>query len=292
MAEIVKRLAADRNINLVSKNSDPYGNGLPGSISLVNPKDTNIYEVTARSNDPNEVEALANVAAEVFVEKMAETKSADLNKAVEFLEGQMKTVEERLHQSEKDLNSFKEKENLTARVSTGAGYVGASLLNQLGDLQEELSRAQSEKELTQAQLNSVKAMIVEKTDRINPTDIDSLSGSLTPQIEQLQTRISDWRMELATLLETNTEKHPKVLELNRKIEEAQKMLQTEISKMIKERGTSADPLSEWYSLMQQAVQLNLQLKTYERKEILVVSKIERFKQTHPNLVDKYHLQNS
>jgi capsular exopolysaccharide synthesis family protein len=158
-------------------------------------------------------------------------------------------------------------------------------MSKLADLQEELSWTRSEKELVQAQLDSVRVLMAEKKSQLAITEeTDLLAGSVTPQVEQLQSKIADWQLELATLQETFTDKHYKVAELKRRIAEAQERLQSEIAELVAEK--SVNPISEWQSLVNRAVQLHVQLKGYEHKEKLAATKIDTFKSEHPDLLDK------
>jgi len=276
-AAVVKRLSEEWNI-------DCSTGEVRESTSLTNPEDTSVLEITATSGDPDKAAALANTVAQVFIEKTSEMRSADLDRAVEFLSEQLKLVDEKLRQSEEKLNTFREKEGIIAEADS-SGYGKSSLMSRLADLQEELSWARSEKELAQAQSDSVRDLMAEKKKQLAITEeIDFLSGSVTPQIEQLQSKIADWQLELAALQETFTDKHYKVVELKQRIEEAQQRLQSEIAGLVSER--SVNPISEWQDLVNKAVQLYVQLKGYEHKEKLAVGKIEAFKKEHPDLLDK------
>jgi len=276
-AAVVKRLSEEWNI-------DSSIGEVRESTSLTNPEETNVLEITATSDDPNRAAALANVVAQVFIEKTSEMRSADLDRAVEFLSEQLRLVDENLRQSEERLNAFREKEGIIAEPDS-SGYGRASLMSQLANLQEELSWTESEKELVQAQLSSVRDLMAEKKKQLAITEeVDLLVGSVTPQIEQLQSKIADWQLELATLQETFTDKHYKVVELKDRIAEAQHRLQSEIAGLVAER--SVNPISEWQNLVNRAVQLYVQLKGHEHKEKLAATKIEVFKREHPDLLEK------
>ncbi len=276
-SEVVNRLSDEWNIECELID-------VQRSISLRSPASTSIFEIRALADDPEIAAALANVATQVFIEKTAEMKSSDLDRATSFLSEQMNLVDEKLRESERKLNAFREKEGLGIK-SDSSGYGRSSLLTLLGSLQEELSRTKSEKELTQAQLESVNSLIAEKQDELALTEeVDHLVGSITPQIEQLQSNIAGWQLELATLQETFTDKHYKVVSLKNKIEEAQRRLRSEVTGLVAEK--SINPISEWENLVRQAVQLYVQLKGFEHRENLATSKIEQFRKEHPDLLEK------
>jgi len=288
-AEVAKRLSEEWNIDL-----DP--SAIQGSTNLLNPDRTEIYEIVSKADDPEMAAAISNAVTQVFIEKTSEMKTTETDRAVNFLSEQLKLVDEKLRRSEQKLNAFRQQEEVITRPDTRGGYGGtvsgygrSSLLSQLGDIQQELTWIQNEKELIRGQLDSVNALISEKKGLLAPaqeTEIDRLVGSVTPQIERLQSRISDWQLELSGLQETFTDKHYKIVELKKKIADAQEQLRAEIAGLVTEQTGSIDPISEWKSLITQATQLHVQLTGFEHREKLAASKLDEFKKSHPDILEK------
>jgi len=288
--EVAKRLSEEWNIDL-----DPTA--IQGSTNLLNPDRTEIYEIVSKADDPEMAAAISNAVTQVFIEKTSEMKTTETDRAVNFLSKQLELVDEKLRRSEQKLNAFRQREEVITRpdVSRGgyggtvSGYGRSSLLSQLGDLQQELTWIQNEKELTQGQLGSVNALISEKKGLLAPTqetEIDRLVGSVTPQIERRQSRISDWQLELSGLQDTFTDKHYKIVELKKKIADAQEQLQAEIAGLVTEQTGSIDPISEWKILITQATQLHVQMTGFEHREKLAASKLDEFKKAHPDILEK------
>ena len=137
------------------------------------------------------------------------------------------------------------------------------------------------------QLDSVNALITEKKNQLAlRKEIGYLSGSVTPQIRQLQEKISSWKLELVALQDTFTNKHYKVVELKHKIENAQTRLQEEIADLIREKSVGIDSISEWRGLVNQTVQLTVKMNGLEHREKLAAKKLEEFKKENPDLLDK------
>jgi len=280
--EVAKLLLEEWNIDL-------YPSKIQESIELVGTTGTEFYEIIAKYGDPETAAAISNAVTRVLIEKTSEMKNAELDRSVTFLSDQLSMVESKLRQSEQKLNNFRQTEEIIA-IPDKTGYGRSSLMTQLGELQYKLTWVQNEKELTQVQLDSINALITEKRKLLKPTEeteIDYLFGSaVTPQIEMLQSRIADWQLELSTLQETYTDKHYKVIELKQKITNAQEQLKKEISNLVAEQASSLDPISELKSLLDQSIQLHVQLSGYEHREELAESRLEEFKQNHPDLLEK------
>ncbi len=270
-------------------------------VRLNNPETTQIIEVIARSDDPRRAAAMANSVAKAVINKTSEIKNSDTSRALQFLEGQLEVVDENLRDAEQKLNTFKENEGILAGMTTTVDtssfgsklgnerYVRASLVGHLTQLQAQVTFAQSEREIAQAQLDSINSMIAEKRNQLSLTkEVDYLVGSVTPQIAQLQQKTAAWQVELAVLEENFTDKHPQVIELKQRIENAQEQLKSELAGLVAEKGISAsvDPISEWQNLVDQAVQLTVKLRGAENQENFAASKLENFKKGNPNLLDK------
>lgn len=273
-----------------------HANEIRSNISLRVPKDTGIIEVIATSNEPRKAAAMANASAEILIQELAKMKSTDSVKALEFLKEQMTIVDRNLREAETRLKTFMEKEGILSAVplvthSGGPGeenenrYRYGSLVGQLSDLQSQLIYIQNEKDLTQAELNSINSMIEERKEQLALEEMPQLTGSITPQVDQLRKKVADWQLELAALRDTYSEEHYKVVELKQKIVNAENRLQLEISKLIESQAnTYSTP--EWESLLSQALMLDMQLRGYEEKERLAARKIEEFKNRHHDLIDK------
>jgi tyrosine-protein kinase Etk/Wzc len=247
------------------------------SLASLSERSTDVFTISATADNPTEAAMLANTITDVYISKILDMKSASLDKAEQFLLQQMNIVNENLQQAEEALSAFKEQEGIIADEDYSSG-----LLKQLGDLYGELSETQMNAELMQAQLNTVHQLLAEKRKEITPMG----TNQSTSQIEQLQSMIADWQIQLVVLKQRYTDKDREVIDLKEKIAAAQSQLDSEIQKLVQQQGASIDPLSEWQNLIQQSVQLDIQFRGLQQKEKLLSAKIAQFKSEHPQLLNK------
>ena len=264
-----------------------------GGARLHNPMGTRIIEIIALADEPDKVSALANSVAQVLIEQTTNIRSADTDRAIDFLSNQLELVDNNLRDAEVKLNRFKEQEGILtptfSRLGStyGGGRAGSGLVGKLSSFQSEVAWIQSEKELTQVQLDSVNDLIAEKKNQLTLSkEVDYLSGSVTPQIKQLQNKISGWQVDLMLLQDTLTDKHYKVVELKRKVENAQEQLQKELDDLIQDKSVSLDPISQWQGLVNQAVQLTVKMNGLDHREKLAAKRLEEFKKENPDFLDK------
>lgn len=249
------------------------------SLDSITPRG-DVFKITATSDDPRKSMIMANTAADVYIARLSELRSANLGRAETFLTEQLRVVDGKLQQAEEELNTFREREGIMSITGSREGK-SSGLLKQLGDLYAELSQVQNDQEFAKARLAAAQQALDEKRKEFTPLE----NNRLVPQIESLQSMISNWQIELATLQETFTEKDPQVIELNEKIAAAQKQIELHF-KDLKRHGAPLDPLSEWQSLIQEVTQLDIQLRGYQQNESILKARIERFKADHPQLISK------
>ena len=237
-----------------------------------------MLRITATSDSPTEAMKLANVAADVYISKMSELRSTDLDQAESFLSEQRELLDDKLRQAEEALNAFREREGIIGLYKE-EGSPG--LLGQLGDLHAELAKTQNDRELAQAKLMATRQLLDEK--RREATSLGN--NRLASQIESLRSLITSWQVELVALRQTLTDRSREVINLKQKISAAQTQLDSYFQEL-KQHGVSIDPLSEWQSLVQESVQQELQLKGLEQNENLLKARIAKFKADHPQLISK------
>ena len=103
----------------------------------------------------------------------------------------------------------------------------------------------------------------------------------------IREKIINLQLELSNKLETQTEMHPEVIAIKKKIDAAQAQLDSEFNKMLAETGsTSLHPITELQGLMGQYVTLTVELKSMEKRAILMKDRLSQFRSEHPELASK------
>ena len=285
LKESVKKLEK-QGIILPIKEGESEEDYFKEILDLSSPRGSKVLKLKARAESPSAAAKIANTIAQTFVEKRAEWKKADLDNALVFLQNQLSTIDSRLEKAYEKLTKFKEKEHLVETPSS-TGMIMGTLLQKLGQMQEDLENTKIEIDLTEAKLESIKSTIEEKKKKLNPALQEMTTpGGLTPQIDALREQITKLQTELDTKLDKYTEKHWKVVDLKRRLESARKRLREELAKLSKVKGETLDPLSEWQSLISQQIQFEVGLKELQEKKKLLEAKINKFKADHPDLVTK------
>jgi capsular exopolysaccharide synthesis family protein len=247
-------------------------------LSLRFQKDSPIIQLTATAETPERAQALANVAAEVDVQKMNDMERADVNQGLAFLQEQMRSVNAKLEAAEETLNRLKanEKNTVTPKVDALRSRSTSALLDQLQALETELSKTEMDLNLTEAQLKSVRNFISE-AERVS---------SLPSQIGPIQSQLVQMQLKLDALLQNFTEKDPEVASTRRQVDALKERLDSELAKIRQNGQSSAYSTSELQSLVQQAVSLEVRLQGLIQQQTVLKQKIEAFKNAYPEQTRK------
>jgi capsular exopolysaccharide synthesis family protein len=262
-------------------NTDILVSRLRANLSLVgNRNDRDIVTLFALAPTAEQSQVIANVAADIFITKVAEMKSSELTQGVDFLKNQLDQVEGKMHETEKALNDFRDKEGLIPQESSGNSDT-SGLLGKMGNLQTQSVEIENEVELIKSQLKTLEDLIAEKKKYAQSNS----SVGMSLEIDQLRERLIGLQLDLNTKLETFTEKDPEIIALRKKIESAQNQLKSEFNKMLNSSGT-IDPIAELQSLTQQFVTTTVQLKGLESKKTLIDGRVKKFREEHPEIASK------
>lgn len=192
---------------------------LKNQVSVSPEGSTNILRITATSGDAELTARLANAVAEAYREENIVSRNRQVDEAKVFVDAQLKTVEERLRESEKALLAFQERE--------GKVFLNEEARQAL----ENYSRMDAEKEkLAQVkrevenQIELLKASLMRPESgpaRIFSDDVQALIAKLNQKLVDLAT-------DRAALLINYTPKHPQVVELDARIQSVKREMIQEL----------------------------------------------------------------
>lgn len=224
--------------------------GLANHISISGSTDTNMMTITVEYSDPVVARDIANKLVEVFKEQNQQINRADLKSATSFISNQLETVKVNLAELEDKLLAYKMENGVVLPEE-----YGKKLLEQLTEL--ETNRAEARLNIEETQL-----ALVETRKQFNQEDREIISGKTitnNPVVLRNSEKLVNLEIELAGLLEVYTEKHPKVIEIKRQIEEVKGVLSTAVEEIISSRTETLNPL--YQTLKQKIISLETTLIT-------------------------------
>jgi capsular exopolysaccharide synthesis family protein len=185
------------------------------SVSQV--RGSQLVDVSFSSADPAFAARAANAFADEYVDENLRLKIQSLEKAAEWLTGEVERQAAVVRQSEEKMAQYTEKQDAGA-LNSGQNIVVANLTS----FNEALNHARTERITRENTWKQVQ-------DAGN--DVDTLSVVLNnPTVQQLRGQVSALSQEKAQVTDRYGEKHPRYQQVITQLDNAQKQLQLEIRK--------------------------------------------------------------
>ncbi|HLC41688.1 MAG TPA: AAA family ATPase, partial [Methylomirabilota bacterium] len=215
---IPERVGADDI--LASKNFSEVVASLQNQVKTQRVGTTNIIDITATSSNPQEAKDIANAVAEVYREEQSRARNRRIVEARQFIEQQLKEMEERVKQAEEAVWAFR-----VANRIISPGSESQILLSLVSNIRTELEKSQQQRvELEQA-VNRIRQL-----DSVPERERDRVVVDATSQgMAKLQTTLVDLLIERSNLALEATDQHPRLQAINDRIREVRGEIIRELS---------------------------------------------------------------
>ncbi|KQV38801.1 XrtA system polysaccharide chain length determinant [Massilia sp. Root335] len=233
-----------------SKEHDKIVDELMSKIKVSGTERDDIYTLTYVSDSPKLGKDVVQSLLTIFVEGSFSGKKQDSEKAVQFIDDQIKTYEEKLAAAENSLKEFKLKNlGMLPREGGGSGDFGGQLLqanDQLSQAKLELAEAEQARNAIRHQIDGEPAK--PGTVTVDPALVDP----------ELEARIATAQKNLDMLRLQFTEQHPDVIANRRLLDQ----LLAQKADLAKNKKRSLDPGASYSPMLQQ---LNVALSQAEAR---------------------------
>lgn len=233
-----------------SKEHDKIVDELMSQIKVSGTERDDIYTLTYVSDNPKLGKDVVQSLLTIFVEGSFSGKKQDSEKAVQFIDDQIKTYEEKLAAAENSLKEFKLKNlGMLPREGGGSGDFGGQLLqatDQLSQAKLELAEAEQARNAIRHQIDGEPAK--PGTVTVDPALVDP----------ELEARIATAQKNLDMLRLQFTEQHPDVIANRRLLDQ----LLAQKADLAKNKKRSLDPGASYSPMLQQ---LNVALSQAEAR---------------------------
>jgi polysaccharide chain length determinant protein (PEP-CTERM system associated) len=244
-----------------TKEHDKIVDELMSQIKVSGTERDDIYTLTYVSDNPKLGKDVVSSLLTIFVEGSFSGKKQDSEKAVQFIDDQIKTYEEKLAAAENSLKEFKLKNlGMLPREGGGGGDFGAQLTtatDQLSQAKLELAEAEQARNAIRRQIDGEPAK--PGTVTVDPTLVDP----------ELESRLALAQKNLDNLRLQYTEQHPDVIANRRLLDQ----LLAQKADLAKNKKRSLDPGASYSPMLQQ---LNVSLSQAEARVASMRARVAEF----------------
>jgi polysaccharide chain length determinant protein (PEP-CTERM system associated) len=233
-----------------TKEHDKLVDELMSQIKVTGTERDDIYTITYVSDNAKLGKDVVSSLLTIFVEGSFSGKKQDSEKAVQFIDDQIKTYEEKLAAAENSLKEFKLKNlGMLPGGGSGTGDFGGQLqaaTDQLSQAKLELAEAEQARNAIRRQIDGEPAK--PGTVTVDPALVDP---ELEARIGQAQKNLDNLRLQY-------TEQHPDVIANRRLLDQ----LMAQKADLAKNKKRSLDPGASYSPMLQQ---LNVSLSQAEAR---------------------------
>ena len=249
---------------------------LKSTLKVSSSSRSNIFNISYTSHNPNLAKGVVQAALDVFIENtMGETRN-EADTAEQFLERQIKEYESRLLNDERKLTEFKQANSAILGVNVSSYYSNLEQQkNRLAEAELKLREVESQFKLARAQLEGEEPTFGLMQHRSQTTNITTKYDS----------RITSLKALLDELSLKYTERHPKIIEINKRIEDLEAERVKEIDRLSEEyAGYSPSSQDIDKNYVYQQMKLNVSNLQNERASLRV--RVDEFKRAREVLYKK------
>ncbi len=265
----VERVMRMVDLDLDAKTTRDHEQQLDELMSKIKIGGTNtndIYTITYNNKNPKLVRDVVQSLLTIFVEGSFKGKQGDSQKAVQFIDEQIRNYEEKLVAAENLVKDFKLKNNLLL-PRQGIDYASQLLMasDSLNNAKLELTEAEQGRNAIKAQISGDEPLLDLET---------SVAAIANPEIDE---RISALNKNLDTLRMQYTELHPDIIAAKRLVAqlEARKLEEAQT------RSANTDPGKNYSPMLQQ---LKVSLSEAEARVAAIGARVQEYAHRYERLL--------
>jgi polysaccharide chain length determinant protein (PEP-CTERM system associated) len=241
-----------------TKEHEKMVDDLISQIKIAGTERDDIYTITYTAENPKLGKDVVQSLLTIFVEGSFSGKKQDSEKAVQFIDDQIKSYEQKLTTAENSLKEFKIR-NMGLLPREGGG----DFSTQLSQATDQLSQARLQLAEAEQARNAIRRQI--SGDPAKPGEVANI-GVTDPDLEN---RIATTQKNLDTLRLQFTEQHPDIVANRRLMDQ----LLAQKADLAKQKKHSADPGAGYSPMLQQ---LNVALSQAEAQVASMRIRVEEY----------------
>jgi len=193
-------------------------------------KDTEILNIKVQAGTPEEAQLIANTLVDTFINRMIALVRGEQSKVKEFIGERLQESKKELEAAENALQKYKQNQKIAAPTEETK-----ALIEKLAAIDKLSAENQIAAETAKAKLNSTQSQLAgQKTGFI----------AENPVIQQYKLKLAELEVNLVSLKQNFTDKHPQVIATKAAIVETRSKLNGEIAKVVNADAPSANPVHQ------------------------------------------------
>jgi succinoglycan biosynthesis transport protein ExoP len=194
---------------------------LKSSITVNEVRDTMLYEISVEDSDPIFARDAANAMAKTYIEFDIANRVKYSQNSFQWMSDQFYGVKKKLEDTERDFLNYKEDEKLFSVEGRQD-----EILNKIREANNSYIETRNKRLEIESKLKELNSISTGSKDDIRP----ALSQLNSPLLNSLYNQLIEAEMEKTRLSKVFKEKHPKMIQVNSRIDDITETIREEIDK--------------------------------------------------------------
>ena len=223
-------------------------------------KMTDIVTVSFSSENPELAKIVANSVTKVLQKTNLQVRRREYASVKEFVDEQIRVVQERLQNAENALRDYKASNNVTSLEQESS-----EVLQRITQAEVLHNQLQADKEAKQKRMEVLQQKLKEQKQDVT-SSITQVSSTITTRLKE---KLVDLEVRYSGLLAQNyPEKHPKMIELKAEIDQTREHLASQTREMFQKDEVKGviDPISQMQKYLEESAMLEIELQSANAQE--------------------------
>lgn len=240
-------------------------------------QNSEMIEIRVKAYTPHAASDIANTLTAVLKEKNYKNRVHEIRNSHRLIDYQLARFKKEIDDAEKSLMKYKERNNITSLSEETE-----AIITRITDLEVEYNRSRTARAAAEERL----ALLHNQLGSERMDLVPNIIAMGSPGARKLKEKLVDLNVQLTMLSVQNyPDNHPKVISLQKQIEETKSNLKLETLKIAK--GESVlDPISNIQKLLEEITSLKIEIHTYKAKENAYEEVLADYDQRLRNLPQK------
>jgi capsular exopolysaccharide synthesis family protein len=278
-ARVIEFIKQDSILQELEYNKvETYNELIKNGLFLSNSEFTDLLNISVKAYDPVVAYGVAQIATQVFKNRSQEIEQEEARNIIDFVSNQIKIASKNLEVSERQLQEFQKKTKINVTKDDGG------IIKRLGDLETKLTEIETERQLTQANLETYEIRLGQFKD----FTAEKLLDTESPTLKILKRDIDELENKKNILLENNSTASSQISNLEDLISlKKSNLVQAIIDSNTNGKAENSIPADQSLKevLIQKQINEELDLYVLTNREKFYQGLIKRYRQNNPNLLE-------
>ena len=201
-------------------------------LKITNTKGTDLIEIAATGRSPEEAQQISTAVIGSFQQELTRLNQSEQSLMVKFLKDRITLAKQDMEQAERDMEKFRQQEKIFVPDEQAKESV-----KKLVEFDKKIAQIRVENEANQTKLQGVRTQLARQNEALLTYNLSD-----NVEIQQIRTKIVEKQVQMVSMAQRFTDKHPGVILLKQELDELNSKLKQAIANSVKAGTNTLNPV--------------------------------------------------